>query len=94
MNYCRKCQSDYSQPGTCNCFAPIHVGPLRVLPPITVQPLPYIGDPMPGTTFVPLTGPTIPNAPLVTWGNPHVTCDSTHIANMRGVQFTYTSAKC
>ena len=22
MNYCRKCQSDYEKPGTCNCFAP------------------------------------------------------------------------
>lgn len=21
MNYCRKCQSDYEKPGTCNCFA-------------------------------------------------------------------------
>lgn len=21
MNYCRKCQSDYDRPGTCNCFA-------------------------------------------------------------------------
>lgn len=33
MNYCRKCQSDYQQPGTCNCFAPLHVGPpLQVMP--------------------------------------------------------------
>lgn len=22
MNHCRKCQSDYEKPGTCNCFAP------------------------------------------------------------------------
>ena len=21
MNYCRKCQSDYEKPGTCNCYA-------------------------------------------------------------------------
>jgi hypothetical protein len=22
MNHCKKCQSDYEKPGTCNCFAP------------------------------------------------------------------------
>lgn len=25
MNYCTKCQSIYSQPGTCNCYAPVRV---------------------------------------------------------------------
>lgn len=27
MNYCTKCESFYSQPGTCNCYAP---------PPVTI----------------------------------------------------------
>lgn len=34
MNFCTKCQSIYSQPGTCNCYAPAK--------PIEVQPLPYV----------------------------------------------------
>lgn len=34
MNYCRKCQSDYEKPGTCNCFAP--VAPREATPPVFV----------------------------------------------------------
>jgi hypothetical protein len=38
MNYCRKCQSDYEKPGTCNCFAPAAAAaPL----PWTITPQPY-----------------------------------------------------
>lgn len=39
MNYCTKCGSIYSQPGTCNCFA---TG-TRVVPPLTpTYPQPWI----------------------------------------------------
>jgi hypothetical protein len=50
MNYCRKCQSDYTTSGTCNCFAPIPAASPAVVPtvvPWTPPPLPYIGDPLP-----------------------------------------------
>lgn len=68
MNYCRKCQSDYSAPGTCNCFAPIRVAPLPTIP--WQQPVvPYIGDPIPSPSpywrvdFKPIAGP------IVTYGS-------------------------
>lgn len=58
MNYCTKCGSLYTQPGTCNCFAPPRpVTPVTVQPLPTPAPLPYIGDPMPGTTWVPYIPP-------------------------------------
>ena len=39
MNYCRKCQSDYEKPGTCNCFA--DKAPRDEPVPVTPQPAPY-----------------------------------------------------
>lgn len=60
MNYCRKCQSDYSAPGTCNCFAPIRVAPLPTIP--WQQPVvPYIGDPLPCVPYWRVDYPTSPN---------------------------------
>lgn len=38
MNYCRKCQSDYEKPGSCNCFA--EQPPRQAAPPVYV-PYPY-----------------------------------------------------
>jgi hypothetical protein len=38
MNYCTRCQSTYSQPGTCNCFAPQNVK-------IETSGAPFAGDP-------------------------------------------------
>lgn len=36
MNHCRRCQSDYEKPGTCNCYAAV---PLPAPAPVVV---PYI----------------------------------------------------
>jgi hypothetical protein len=56
MNYCTKCQSIYSQPGTCNCYAPAQVAP-------------YIQQPvMPWTIPTTVPGITPWNPPL--WGGP------------------------
>jgi hypothetical protein len=48
MNYCTKCQSIYSQPGTCNCYA-------------APKAAPYIGPFTPYT--YPTTVPCIPWTP-------------------------------
>lgn len=65
MNYCRKCQSDYSTPGTCNCFAPIRVAPRTPVVPSFPPPpvVPYIGDP-PTTPYwkgIRVAGPMVTN---------------------------------
>lgn len=63
MNYCRKCQSDYDRPGTCNCFASPTAAP---------SPQPWV--PVPGTTTIPV--PYTPPAwvpvtvrPFTVWTN-------------------------
>lgn len=54
MNHCHRCNSDYSQPGTCNCFAPIRLAPY----PAPYQPwYPY---PYPYTPWYPWR---------ITWGD-------------------------
>ena len=60
MNYCTKCDSFYTQPGTCNCFA------ASLRPTFAPQPntfpypyvSPYIGDPIPGSPGGSTTGIT------------------------------------
>lgn len=57
MNYCTKCGSIYSQPGTCNCFARGTVIPSPLpIQPITPAPwaptTPIINPPWWGTTIV------------------------------------------
>jgi hypothetical protein len=62
MNHCRDCNSDYTTPGTCNCFAPggkRSAAPAYVpYTPWTYVPYPY--TPYPWTiTTTPPTGTTI-----------------------------------
>ena len=38
MNYCTKCESLYSQPGTCNCYAVPGPGYVPPIDPPTVRP--------------------------------------------------------
>lgn len=58
MNHCRRCDSDYNTPGTCNCYAPLlPSSPLPISipsPTLTPNPSPW-----------PLVVPTI--WPQVTW---------------------------
>ena len=65
MNYCRKCQSDYDQPGTCNCFAPLSVTVTPYIP-VTVPFVPYSPPTFP--TY-PSAVPWNPNYPTTIWGN-------------------------
>ena len=46
MNFCTRCGSFYSQPGTCNCFAHGHPVAVPVQPIIPVWPRPY-QEPLP-----------------------------------------------
>lgn len=73
MNHCRRCDSDYDKPGTCNCFAeqaapnqwqPIHVW------------YPYIAPPPYRPTWIIDTQPPVGN-PVITWGNASDTTTST-----------------
>jgi len=48
MNHCRRCDSDYDQPGTCNCFAPAPPAPTITVPEqpnTTWIPMPYVAPP-------------------------------------------------
>jgi hypothetical protein len=68
MNYCRKCQSDYEKPGTCNCFAPQAAQPTPVFVPWTVT-YPWW---------------TVPYIPCITTSTPcavcgKVNCNDTHV---------------
>jgi len=60
MNYCTKCGSIYTQPGTCNCFAP---QPMQPVPTVVPLPLPYPTptwvpwNPYPGTGITWTCGP-------------------------------------
>jgi len=57
MNHCRRCDSDYEKPGTCNCYATTQpVVPLN--PGITYIPIPFVPPPQPNTAPAPWT-PTI-----------------------------------
>ena len=66
MNYCRKCQSDYEKPGTCNCFAPQKAAPNYVpwypYPYYPWTPAPYL----PYWSITPYIG--TPVTPTVSWG--------------------------
>lgn len=88
MNYCRKCQSDYEKPGTCNCFAP-QAAPIAP----TITPTPWAPHPW---TPSPLQ-PTIPN-PWITgpiwYYRPPYTTDGTYVCTSAlpwsGTTVTYT----
>lgn len=94
MNYCRKCQSDYEKPGTCNCFAPQQATPAFVpyVPyyPWTVTPYRPWWVP---TTLTPYTGPTT----TITWastgqmeGNTHYVAYNDAMRFAGGGSFTAT----
>ncbi len=57
MNYCRRCESDYEKPGTCNCFAEKQAdnvpAPIYQNPPFWVQPLYVPPTPYPDWTYYP-----------------------------------------
>lgn len=86
MNYCRKCQSDYEKPGTCNCFAP----QIQVAPGV----VPYI----PWVPYVPTYPPCIPwwqtttvTQPITTT-TPYIVTNSIRADQLPpGTQVTYTS---
>lgn len=76
MNYCCRCQSMYSQPGTCNCFAPPrpvittpHTLPIEV-PINTGTPIPIpqrtiiTSGSIPGDTTITVAGGTWVNTGL------------------------------
>lgn len=89
MNYCRKCQSDYEKPGTCNCFAPItprqDVAPLPYVPYV-----PYVPNypPLPwwywGPTF---SGTALPVPQVITVGDP---IGTTSTGNICGNNTSFT----
>lgn len=84
MNHCRRCDSDYEKPGTCNCFAPIRVTPQPpyVVPCIT-QPVIW---PQPAT--VPYVDPS---RPTITWGNGQGYVVTNEMRHNPSIPFTYTS---
>lgn len=76
MNHCRRCDSDYEKPGTCNCYAPnaLPVAPILpwvpwipYVPPQPWYPYPWV-NPYPGTMYYRVT-----DAPPVIYGNDHAT---------------------
>jgi hypothetical protein len=77
MNYCTKCQSIYSQPGTCNCYAPAPFAPYVTNPLIYPTTTPYIPWFPPititggiQTTGVSWTKGTHPAQPPFIWDEP------------------------
>jgi hypothetical protein len=61
MNYCRRCECDFEQPGTCNCYAQVqryypypylpfpYTSPFWIIPPYQVQPYqPWCGGSIQG----------------------------------------------
>lgn len=72
MNFCCRCQSFYSQPGTCNCYVP-DIG--ITLPGTDPTILPGTGgNPWPGPYRVPTTTPPW----TISWGEriPTVWCNA------------------
>jgi hypothetical protein len=67
MNYCRKCQSDYEKPGTCNCFA--EQAPREDVAPVAPIYLPVL--PLyPGYPW----HPSAPTYPVYPWWQYQPTC--------------------
>jgi hypothetical protein len=93
MNLCRNCNSEYAQPGTCNCFAP---GGLRFVPPPAPVFVPWV---RPAPVFAPWFQPTpTTGTPVVPpYGTRiHVSADGANSANVRlsngtTVHGTYTA---
>lgn len=96
MNYCRKCQSDYEKPGTCNCFAPQQAAPAYPWP--YTPYIPY--SPVWITPYQPYSVTPITLGATVTGGDlgPDATSGSISLESaMRassGVSFTATRGNC
>lgn len=59
MNHCRRCDSDYEKPGTCNCYAPTFT---------QLLPSPYVHPPT--TVIIPTVWPSPATTPLP-WVSPY-----------------------
>lgn len=72
MNFCTKCSSYYSKPGTCNCFAAVQrVEPSPWWYPVYPQPfqVPTTGEPFPESGQTWCDGATVTGAPITITNN-------------------------